>query len=168
MPVTYVLLASRVLASDTGLVTFSAIPQTYTDLLLRCSMRSGNASTFDIPVVGWASNGSETFLNGNGSTAASTRSTSVNLEGGNTEPAQSSTANTFGSLEMYISNYASTTARKATSIFSVGETNATAANMTVAAHLTDVTNAFTYINIFSALSNVKAGSSFYLYGIKNS
>ena len=47
MPATYTLIASNTLSSAAASVTFSAIPATYTDLVLRYSARSDGASVDD-------------------------------------------------------------------------------------------------------------------------
>ena len=47
MPSTYTLISSNVLASSAASVTFSAIPSTYTDLVVRASIRSDATSDAD-------------------------------------------------------------------------------------------------------------------------
>jgi hypothetical protein len=78
------------------------------------------------------------------------------------------TSNTFSNTEIYFPNYAGS-ANKVIASFSVAETNATAANMDVVAGLIRNTSAITEIIIDQPSGNsFLSGSSFYLYGIKNS
>jgi len=77
---TYTLINSNVLASSAASVTFSAIPATFTDLVIRASIRTDRAAVEDwlyIKFNGLTTNRSYTRLTGSGSAAASGRSTSV-------------------------------------------------------------------------------------------
>jgi asparagine N-glycosylation enzyme membrane subunit Stt3 len=172
MPNTYSLISSNVLTSTTASVTFSAIPNTYTDLVVRVSQRNdGTVGNFDQLSIRLNASGttthSRTQLKGDGSAATSTRtsnaSTMTLVDG---SPTANATANTFASSEFYIPNYAGSTS-KPVSGFNGAETNATAAELMVIAGLYNSTNAVTDITIDSSGSFV-SGSSFYLYGIKNS
>ena len=166
---TYTLISSNVLGSAAASVTFSAIPSTYTDLVLRMSIRDNYASVstaYNLKINGVTTTQSATRLYGTGSAAASNRQTSLvdfyRMSGA------SATANTFGSLELYIPNYAGS-ANKVASNFGVAETNATAVEMGIEAFLWRNTAAITSLQIDEyAGSTFAAGSSFYLYGIKNS
>ena len=167
---TYTLISSNVLSSSAASVTFSSIPSTYTDLVIRVTARSTLASISDdlsIRLNGGTSGYSRTILLGNGSTAGSLRSSNAaaavaygQINGAN------ATANSFGTAEVYIPNYTSTVSKPFSS-YGVGETNATQAFMSVAALLSNLTSAVTSIDLFSSIDFV-SGSSFYLYGIKNS
>ena len=170
---TYTLISSNVLASSAASVTFSSIPATYTDLVLRVSARCDNGSTANNARIQFnsdtATNYSETFLYGSGSAAASSRVSSQTkilealIVDGNT-----ATANTFGNLEMYIPSY-TVSQNKPISTIAVQETNATGAYIYATADLWRNTAAITSIYIEAgATVNFVTGSSFYLYGIKNS
>ena len=52
MATTYTLITSQTLASSAASVTFSSIPSTYTDLVLRVSARTDNAAVSDGFYVG--------------------------------------------------------------------------------------------------------------------
>jgi hypothetical protein len=79
-----------------------------------------------------------------------------------------STANSFGSAEIYIPNYTGST-NKPMSGFQVMETNASTAFMAVTAGLTRITDAITSIEVtLNPTYSFVTSSSFYLYGIKNS
>lgn len=175
MPVTYTLIASNTLTSGAAAVTFSAIPSTYTDLVLRTSIRvSGayHATGIGLHLNGsLAANYSMTTINGTGTAGASyslTNSTNWYLY---SVPGASATSNTFSSNEVYIPNYAGST-NKQLSSFSVSENNSTTANQTQIsgiAHLRSVTDAITSITVDTyGDGTMVSGSSFFLYGIKNS
>jgi len=168
---TYTLIASNVLSTTAASVTFSAIPATYTDLVLRWSAR--NTSSGENAQIRFnadsASNYSRTNLYGDGSAANSIRGTSESyFYFGFSIDASTRTANTFASAELYIPNYTAAI-NKPISGFSTIETNATACDTpaTIAA-LWRNTAAITSIEIAPVTNTFAAGSSFYLYGIKNS
>lgn len=176
---TYTLIASNTLSSSAASVTFSSIPSTYTDLVVRVSARNNDTQTWGH--LHFQLNGdttstySYTYLAGNGSTAFSATS-------GNNSSTRSyysvngstATANTFGSAEIYIPSYTASQ-NKPIGTFGVNETNSSTAgdaNIAVTADLWRNTAAITSITIgassnFSTESFV-SGSSFFLYGIKNS
>jgi len=177
MPSTYTLISSNVLSSATANVTFSSIPSTYTDLVLRTSTRQdqsfANAKLFGIYFNGDNSNlYSATVLNGTGAAASSTRTDnpgsatqydSIYVRGSDLS---TDTSNTFASSEIYIPSYRATQARVVGS-FSATENNATTAYISALAGLYTGTTAVTSIGI-QAVATFEIGSSFYLYGIKNS
>lgn len=79
----------------------------------------------------------------------------------------SDTANTFGSSEIYIPSYA-VSQNKPLSGFSVRESNAAAPWIAVVADLWRNTATVSSILLTSRGTSFATGSSFYLYGIKNS
>ena len=177
MALTYVLIASNTLSSSAASVTFSAIPNTYTDLVLRVSTR--DTRTASGPLIGFTlrvnndfgSNYSSTKLIGNGSTASSSRQS--NYDGvspiANTGDIGTSTADTFNNGEIYFSNYTST-GSKPISVFNISENNnaTTGIQTEVWASLYRGTSAISTIVLTADGTAFKAGSSFFLYGIKNS
>lgn len=170
---TYTLIASNTLSASAASVTFSSIPSTYTDLVLRVSMRHDSAATlFNIDVRfngDTATNYSRTFLTGDGASPSSSRNTSSAFARILMADAATATANTFASGEIYIPNYTAST-NKPLSSFNAQEDNSTTAYITANAALWQNTAAINQISIFPATSsgNFVAGSSFYLYGLKNS
>ena len=165
---TYTLISSNVLSSSAASVTFSSIPATYTDLVLRLSARNNDGGGGVIRIYfngdNTASTGySSTGLKGDGTSASSPRSTPASSYAINTN---SETANTFTSLEMYIPNYLATTSKQI-SVINVMENNATSGEIKALALLNQNTT-ISSINIFTSGSLVfSVGSSFYLYGISN-
>jgi hypothetical protein len=170
MPSTYELISSTTLVSAAASYTFTAIPSTFTDLVIRYSARgtSGGWNYINLTFNGNTSSVySHTYLMGNGSSASSSRSsnqTSMQLDT-NTIPSQDT--NIFNNSEYYIPNYLSTTA-KPLSAYAVGDRNNAEAYITATAGLANVTSAITSIKLENLTSNFVAGSSFYLYGVKNS
>ena len=172
MPSTYTLISSNVLSSSAASVTFSAIPATFTDLVLRISARL-DAATSDSTIKMFTNVSgsiySVTQLRGFGSNSGSTvASNGVSWEK-NSFNAATSTSNTFSSAELYIPNYAGST-NKPASFFQVFENNSATTNLiTVNANLLSSTTAITSITFENySPANFVSGSSFYLYGIKNS
>lgn len=171
MPATYTLIASNTLSSTATSVVFSDIPQIYTDLVLRISPRLGNAGADDwtIRPNGSNLNGSVTrvYYNGSGGSAVATSDRGTSLVFGTT-PGTAVTSNTFGSSEVYIPNYTGTTTKPISSI-SVMENNASVyAFIYASAGFYNNTTALTSLSILSGGSQFVSGSSFFLYGIKNS
>lgn len=168
---TYQLIASNTLAASAASVTFSSIPNTYTDLVVRISTRrdTGSFASLFFRVNGsTGSNFSTTYVQGNGATAASLNATGVNrFNIYDIVPGTTETSNTFNSIEIYVPNYA-VTQNKQMSAFGVGETNSTTAYVIAQAGLRSVTDAVTSIEILPAAGSFVSGSSFFLYGIKSS
>ena len=173
MPATYTLIASNTLSSSAASVTFSSIPNTYTDLVLKLSVRSARTDpsdtiNFTINSIGGTSY-SNTALVGNGSAASSGRVSNANdVDYSAAANAATSTSNTFSNVEIYIPNYAGST-NKPFSAFTAYEDNTTTAVIRANASLLSNTAAVTSITMATAgIGDFVSGSSFYLYGIKNS
>jgi hypothetical protein len=172
MAATYIPIASTTLATTAASVTFSDIPATYTDLVLKVSARS-DRSNFIVSTIDFRFNGlstnihSWTTLQGDGSAASSARATAQNYGQGGWTATNNATASTFGNGEFYFPNYTSTS-KKVVSDFGTGENNATASYIAAIAHLVDLTTPITSMLIFSnAGYNFVSGSTFHLYGISN-
>jgi hypothetical protein len=169
---TYQLIASNTLTGTTATLTFSSIPATYTDLVLRVSARTARTSNatqqFRCYVNGDAGSTiySDTYLYGDGATATSTRDSTINILTLGYMSTNAATSNTFGSAELYFPSYTSSN-NKPLSSFSAQETNATTAYITAAAGLIRTSSAISSISLKADDSWV-SGSSFFLYGIKSS
>lgn len=173
---TYVAIAKTVLTGTQLTVTFSSIPQTYTDLLLTCSARSDFSPSYSLqirvrPNSNSASEYSLTRLNGDGSTATSNRSSSSAqwLIYGALNGA-SSTSNTFASSELYLPNYTGSTNKvgSATGVVEGNTTTAGQTSMHAIATLLSNTAAITSLELQASDGSFVSGSRFDLYGIKNS
>jgi len=166
---TYYLIASNTVGSGgASSVTFSSIPQTYTDLVLKSSVRSTSTDNWlNISFNGTSAtvNWSARWIGGTGTAAnssSSTNSTYSVLENDST-----TTASTFSNSEIYIPNYTSANA-KSLSLDNVFENNATAAQSFLMASLWNNTAAITSMTLTPSSVNIAQYSTFYLYGIKNS
>jgi hypothetical protein len=173
MPSTYTLIKGETLVSSAASYTFTAIPSTFTDLVLRCSIRGTHAGftvNGQLVVNGSAlTTMSHIVVIGIGSSASSSTDTGFNyLLVKESIPGTTVTSNTFSSIEIYVPNYAITEAKTfATS--SVTENNSSTLNYVIAdAGLRTTTDAITSLTFQAASGNLVSGSSFYLYGIKNS
>lgn len=167
MPNTMTLIASSTVgAGGAATISFSSIPSTYTDLVLKCSLRGTSAVVTDY--IYFSYNGSTTsftarFLEGSGSAAGSYTSP-ARMAGG--ENGSTSTASSFSNLDIYIPNYAGST-NKSASIDSVSENNATAAYMELVASLWSNTSAINQVTLTPAAGTFVQYSTAYLYGVKN-
>ncbi len=169
---TYELIQAVTLSSDTATVTFSSIPSTYTDLELLVSARvdrTGTSVNMGLRFNGSSSNYTQRALVSYGSTVDSLFSTALDQFGYWYSPGNGATASTFSNQSVYISNYASSSYHKSISIDSTSEHNGTDTNLLLFAGLWENTAAITSIALSNYQgSNLKSGSTFYLYGIKNS
>jgi hypothetical protein len=168
---TYTLISSNVLSSSQASVTFSSIPATYTDLVVRFSGRSNLGNTQDdlkLTFNGATSTYTGTNVQGNGSAAASNNLTGyAYLYMRNVFDAATATANTFSSVEIYVPNYTSSL-QKQFNITAMQENNTTAAQMATQACLWNSTSAITSMTIAPVDgTEIVSGSSFYLYGISS-
>jgi hypothetical protein len=172
MPSTYQLISSNVLTTSAASITFSSIPATYTDLVLKWSVRTDYGATrtgFRIVANSITSGYLETYIIQYNSTVVGTGEYKENahfvaeyIDG------TGATANTFGSGEMYLPLYA-TSQNKPASIFSVAEGNSTTdTGMYLKALGLLNTAAVTSLTLTANSGNFVSGSSFYLYGIKKS
>ena len=167
MPATYTLISSNVLSSSAASVTFSAIPATYTDLVLRYSARTttGTVDNIQTSLNGATSGFSETYLYGTGSAAVSGAGSAqsvlyaIYVNGGST------TASTFTNGEFYIPSYTASQ-NKPFSITGGLENNATLGRVFTTAALWSSSAAITSIKL-EPFNSFVSGSSFYLYGISN-
>jgi hypothetical protein len=167
---TYNLIEAKTLSATAASITFSSIPATYTDLVLKWSSRDTETNVdrrITIRLNGDSSSiYSNTTLYGTGSGVGPDQNPNVTaffIDGGST--ASGATANTFSNGEFYIPQYTSTTS-KPMSIFTTPETNATAVFMAVYALLYRNSSAINSISFTPSL-NFDIGSTFYLYGISN-
>jgi hypothetical protein len=172
---TYTLISSNVLSSSAASVTFSSIPATYTDLVLRWSARDDSTNyALSSLFVTFNNDGtslySTTEIYAGDSTPASGRTNGqprlgLNGQGGSMD------ANCFSSGEMYLPSYLASQ-NKPSSFYYVNENNSTTAYrwlVDATAALYRSTTAISSIELKPpATKNFVSGSSFYLYGISSS
>ena len=109
MPATYEPIASTTLGSNTGVVEFSSIPSTYTDLIL-VGLTGAASGTPSLRVrfnTDTGSNYSGTVLGGNGSSATSARDSSQTSGYGGSRLTEMSTA-VENTITIHIQSYANT------------------------------------------------------------
>jgi len=164
---TFVKIQTVTVSTAVASITFSSIPQTFTDLKIVLCARSSRASNLEdavnISFNTLTTNFSGRILYGSGSAAASTTTTRY----ASNIPATTATASVFGNSEIYIPNYTSAN-HKSFSADSVGENNATEAYIILIAGLWSDTAAITSIGLTSLNSaNFVQYSTATLYGIKN-
>jgi hypothetical protein len=173
---TYVALAKTVLTTTQATITFSSIPATYTDLVLQISARSSYAVNNQDPVYvrfnsDTANNYSQTELYGyQGNTIFSSRAGNIGYVQVYSAQTANNPADIFSTIEMYIPNYTSTITK------TVGITGMTEQSAASGVYVTGImarqwrgTAAISTITLtLQTGPNFVSGSSFYLYGIKNS
>jgi len=168
---TYTQIGTAVVVGSGGAATidFSSIPSTYTDLVLKVSLRgpTGYASdTMDtyLRFNGTTTNYSDRLLYGTGSAIASLSETPTGINF--RVVGQNSTTSTFGNAEIYIANYAGST-NKSVSIDAVTENNATSVLTQIEAGLWSNTAAINQITLVPFTTGFAQYSSAYLYGVSN-
>jgi hypothetical protein len=174
MPVRYLIGSVTVGSGGASEITFSSIPSTYTHLSVKLSGRLSQSGTYDgfnvkfnnttSNWISWTMSGTGSAVSaGSETTTYGSRFLGINIDG--------STANTFGSIDIFIPNYASSK-YKSVSADSVTENNATAAFARFGAAVWSDTAAITSLTLFNqdyTPSNAfMQYSTAYLYGIKNS
>jgi hypothetical protein len=168
------LIESQTLASSAASVTFNSIPSTYTDIVVKASVRTDYAAVIDYLIIRFNSDSSTNYSDTRlvayaGTGTLSDRTSSATSLGNVSVDGNSATSSTFSNTEIYIPNYLSTVG-KPISASTVVENNSASANQIVAdAALYRGASAISNIAFTPSVgTNFLSGSSFYLYGIKNS
>ena len=163
MPLQLYKIASSELTATASSVTFSNIPQEYTDLKIVVSADTNSGSGSDQTLIKFNSSTtgySAILVGGNGSAASSVSIANYTMPNNTT----GQTTNTFNSGEIYIPNYRSNS-NKSYSAEGAQENNATSALMWMTAGLWSNTSAITSIQLYTSLDSYIANSTFTLYGI---
>lgn len=165
---TFTQIGSAVVVGSGGAATidFNSIPSTFTDLVLKYSIRQSNASAFStlqITLNGSTSTFTGRYLEGNGATASSATTPARFIGYLN---ASTSTADTFSNSEIYFPNYAGST-NKSFSVDYAGENNATTSYMGLLGNLWSTTSAITSISLVPSTGTILQHSTAYLYGVSN-
>jgi len=175
MPTTYQLISSNTLSTTAASVTFSSIPATYTDLIIKVSARNAGTANAYPSIMRVRLNSdtssiySSTYVYGQDNAAGSFNESNTDRIGAYASNSNTSTSNTFSNVEIYIPSYTASQNRSV-SVNGAAEINATTANINAAsAGLYRSTTAVSSITLSSGNSqDFVSGSSFDLYGIKNS
>ena len=168
MATTYTLISSVTVGSGGAAdITFSSIPATYTDLIIKGSFRGAGTGSPSImlDINGVSTNRTVKWLAGNGnSNVASYSFTTADI---GTADTSSQTGNTFCSFETYLPNYAGAN-YKSFSADSVQENNAAVAYADFLSGLWSSTSAITSLKVYINGQNLVQYSTAYLYGISSS
>jgi hypothetical protein len=165
------LIASQIVGSGgASSITFSSIPQTYTDLLIKTSARANVSAVtwnYKLTLNGTSSSYASKIMYGSNTTSSSFNGSNSYFDGTYVN-GSTATSNTFNNNDYYIPNYTGSN-YKILSNDSVAESNQTATILSLQAALWSFTNAITSISFAPESSgSFVQYSSFYLYGINNS
>jgi hypothetical protein len=154
----YEVISTQTLASAAATVTLSSIPSTYTDLVLvinGTAVSGGGAFRAQVN-TDTATNYSGTQLSGDGTTASSSRFSSINyIRGGQFE-------STNTTVILQFQNYSNTTTYK--TVLARYATPTASSDAWV--NLWRSTSAISSIVVFINAINIAAGTTFTLYGVK--
>ena len=167
---TYTLISSNVLSSSAASVTFSSIPTTYTDLVVRASVRSDRSNTQDdmrITFNSATTNFSYTYIRGSGAAITSSNVTTDPFNWAGNIPAATATSNTFGNGELYIPSYTASQNKPSSAIMAMENNVTSPVYLTGVANLWSNSAAISTIYLYLGFGSFVSGSSFYLYGISN-
>jgi hypothetical protein len=164
---TFTLIEAKTLSTTTASITFTSIPQTYTDLLIKFSTRDNAGSyinNMNININESASNfAARTIMLLGGGLSSGTETTNLAFS-----TSATATANTFTNGEVYFPNYTLSN-YKSYSADSASENNsATNTGAIYESGLWSNTAAITSITFTPTSASFVAYSTFELYGIKNS
>jgi hypothetical protein len=160
---TYEPIATHTLASTTSTYTFTSIPATYTDLVLVCNWKNTGGSGYWGQIILNNDTGnaySNTILEGNGSTASSyrysNRTDGIRIAG-------LTTGNFFPSI-VNLQNYSNTTTYK--TVLARYSDASYAVQALVGLFRSTSAISSIKIQVEDGFTNITAGSTFTLYGIK--
>jgi hypothetical protein len=167
MATTYEAIATvTVGAGGASTISFSSIPSTFTDLVLKISARVSGSSDSTMQIQFNGSSSSHTYIRLLGDGGSASSGSASNGTFGYADVV-TYTANTFANTEVYIPNYNSSN-NKAFSADSISENNATQAIAAFHANLWSNTAAITSIDIVCNITTFVQHTTATLYGIKNS
>jgi hypothetical protein len=159
VPNTFTKIASVTGTGSSGVLTFSSIPSTFTDLCVKFSLRSDTTGNTEAVIKLNTVTPTQRNLQGSGAGASSNTNALIIVN------ASGSTSLTYTSGDYYVPNYLSTVAKSASSDV-VEENNATSARAQLNAYLySTVTSAVTSLTITDLYGNWTNLSTATLYGI---
>jgi hypothetical protein len=174
MPVTFQKIASVTVGSGgTSSIDFTSIPQTYTDLCVKLSLRGSNNDPYALirtRLNGATSGYTTTRLygySGSGTGTGSDGNTGLTYLYGGYPSASAATANLFGSDEFYFPNYAGSN-QKSYSQETAGVNNSGIALQVFIAGIWTGTSAINQISFNNEYGNFTEYSTATLYGISKS
>jgi hypothetical protein len=151
-------------------IEFTSIPQTYTDLIIQCSIRHTEAVTdnwvkLTFNNLGGTSNDA-LFLRGTGTNVASSVGINTDFIRGIISNGASSTSSIFASNTVYISNYTSSDF-KSVSIDGAQESNTSTNYMPLTAGFFESANAITSVQLTAYSGTLVEHSTVHLYGVSS-
>jgi hypothetical protein len=160
------LIEAKTVSVAVSSVSFTTIPQTYTDLKILISGRNSYTSTgievtFNSTSSGY--NSRRLYGGGTGNMATDTFGTTYVSNTSITDSSQ--TALIFGNGEIYIPNYANTSINKIVSIDGTSENNGTSSYYMFTNSIWSNTSAINTVTIKADTGNLEVGTKVYLYGI---
>jgi hypothetical protein len=162
MAKTYEPIATQNGTGSSATVTFSSIPGTYTDIVLVANPVFTTAANINLRINGdTGTNYSDTYVNGNGTTAASGRDSNQTLIYFSGTSVGVTTANRDNGIAHFM-NYSNATTYKSVLIRYNQPGQVTLAEV----GLWRNTAAITSISVIASAGNLDALSTFTLYGIK--
>ena len=168
MPLQIYKIASTTVTASAGQanIDFQNIPQGYTDLIISISPRnSSTENAFRVRINNDSSSiYSARWLLGTGAAASSNNHSSQTAAFVGRMSMSSDTASTFGSVNVYIPNYTSSTA-KSISSEAVTENNGTTAYQSLFAALYTGTSAISRLTLIPDANNFAQYSTATLYGV---
>jgi hypothetical protein len=167
MAATFTLISSITVGSGgAATISFTSIPATYTDILIKYSMRDTAADVgrnAKITFNGSSANQAQRSLyTGDGSTVTSYTYTDFYIW----YPGSAATTSTFGNAEVYITNYTNSNFKSFSGDVTT-ENNGTAAELALSASLWSNTAAITSVTATANGGTFAQYSTAYLYGISN-
>jgi hypothetical protein len=152
-------------SGSSSVLEFTSIPQTYTDLVVKISLRQSSNNGNPYTPITFALNSSATnktsrYILGEGGGVSSPNYTEFYVW----TPSSLATADTFSNIKLYLPNYTGST-NKSISVDSVSENNATANMVALGAALWSNTAAVTGVSFTALAGNFVTGSTASLYGV---
>ena len=159
----YEVISTQTLGSAVTTVTFSSIPQTYTDLVLVCSTKPSSSAYLGYIKLNNDATSlySETLLYGTGSVAGSARE-SNRTSGYVSNWTTANSTSLFTVFQIHFMNYANTSIYKTY----IARSSDAGTEVNASVNLYRSTSAITQIAFSVNTGNLDIGSTFTLYGIK--
>jgi hypothetical protein len=157
-------------AGGASSISFTSIPSTYTDLVLKTSLRDSNTVTRSLAQLTF--NGSATSYSSLAEYGFNGGSVGAAVGGGTYidwtyTTGNGATASTFSNSEIYIPNYAGSQNKSVSIDFAAENNSATLNILGIASGLWSNSAAITSITLTPASPNFLEHSTAYLYGVSN-
>lgn len=165
------LITSQTLSGSAASVTFSGIPSTYTDLCFNISARgtySSNGISINLAFNGTTANHSDTWLRLKNTTVSGSQDAPGATMFLGYQSSALDTTNVFGNGQIYIPSYTASQGKPVMAFNTAENNDANDSGKAMSAGLWNNTAAITQVVFTLGADNFAAGSSFYLFGIKNS